>query len=184
MGIMRRTIDSGTTATRAAFCIAPALISLTLGGCAAQSGVPSKIGVPADAHLLAYGAYPLPAFMPPRAGGTLYVFDEDTSRVAAVTSYAELPADGTGPESIIDVPGIKDSLDPKHHFRVYYTPVAEIRPSPVAPPAPVVAAPPATTEASPQITISAPPVATEPSTEPLASQPATEPAATEPATKP
>lgn len=137
--------------------------------------------------------------MPPRAGGMLYVYDEEAHRVVAATTYNELSADASAPASLTELPGMKEALDPKHHYRVYYARVAEgpftppvaVPPTAVAPSAPspgtVVVTPPPTRPwetAGPDLiklqATSIPAPATEPVAETSATAPATQPAATNP----
>jgi hypothetical protein len=85
--------------------------------------------VPAGARLVSSGAFPPPSF-DASEGGTLYIFDDDTNSVALVTSIG---SSSNRNVNIADMPNVANSLNNKHHFRVYFVPLsgATTLPSPM-----------------------------------------------------
>jgi len=99
------------------------VLLIAAGGCMSNSANPhpfspapeESIPVPPGARLIAYGHYPMAAFAPPHEGGSLYVYDEDSRKVAFITNYAD------GGMSSTDLSQIsKNSFDANHTYRVYY----------------------------------------------------------------
>jgi hypothetical protein len=94
--------------------------SALLAGCATSEGPQQPlppIVVPPGARLLAYGSSGPPLFYTTRASETLYIYDENTEQVVAVTRTADIPPDEAAPP--IDVNRLGVTLDPDHHYRVY-----------------------------------------------------------------
>lgn len=112
--------------------------SALLGGCAANEGPQQPmppIVVPPGATLLAYGNSGPPLFYATRNAETLYIYDETTEQVVAVTRTAEIPPDEAAPP--IDVNRLGVTLDPDHHYRVYGASVETLAaPGPPPPPQP------------------------------------------------
>ncbi|HSZ54157.1 MAG TPA: hypothetical protein VK797_00740 [Tepidisphaeraceae bacterium] len=108
----------------------PILAFLLLAGCTAPAprnpyapGPSEAIPVPPGARLIAYGHFPLPAFVVPADAAALYVYDEEARRVVFVTNYQS--AGAVQPGGTTDLAQLsKNSFDPNHSYRVYYIPAS------------------------------------------------------------
>ena len=102
--------------------LALSILAIVAVGCMTQSdhpytpGVNEAIPVPPGARIIAFGHYPVGAFMVPSEPGAIYVYDEDARKVAQMTTAA--PG-----SQVTDLNQLsKSSFDPTHSYRVYFNP--------------------------------------------------------------